>query len=144
MHKIGQSGGFLGRLLGPLLKTELTLMKNVLKPLAKIVLILLALTAAATATDAAIHKKMFGSGTTTLINSNEEMTDIMKIVKPLEESSLLRNDVSKTIKNEAKEQKGGFLGMLLDTLSVSLLRNLLTVKSTIIAGEGTNTAGQDF
>ena len=144
MHKIGQSGGFLGRLLGPLLKTELALMKNVLKPLAKIVLILLALTAAAAATDAAIHKKMFGSGTTTLINSNEEMTDIMKIVKPLEESSLLRNDVSKTIKNEAKEQKGGFLGMLLDTLRVSLLRNLLTVKSTIIAGEGTNTAGQDF
>ena len=144
MHKIGQSGGFLGRLLGPLLKTELALMKNVLKPLAKIVLILLALTAAAAATDAAIHKKMLGSGTTTLINSNEEMTVIMKIVKPLEESSLLRNDVSKTIKNEAKEQKGGFLGMLLDTLSVSLLRNLLTVKSTIIAGEGTNTAGQDF
>ena len=58
MHKIGQSGGFLGRLLGPLLKTGLPLMKNVLKPLAKSILIPLGLTAAA-ATDAAIHKKMF-------------------------------------------------------------------------------------
>ena len=59
LHKIGQSGGFLGRLLGPLLKTGLPLMKNVLKPLAKSILIPLGLTAAASATDAAIHKKMF-------------------------------------------------------------------------------------
>ena len=63
LHKIGQSGGFLDRLFGPLLKTGLLLMKNVLKPLAKSVLISLRLTAAASATDAAIHKKMFGSGT---------------------------------------------------------------------------------
>ena len=62
LHKIGQSGGFLGRLLGPLLKTGLPLIGNVLKPLAKSVLIPLGLTAAASATDAAIHKKMFGSG----------------------------------------------------------------------------------
>ena len=61
MNKTGQSGGFLGRLLGPLLKTGLPLMKNVLKPLAKSVLIPLGLTAAASATDAAIHRKMFGS-----------------------------------------------------------------------------------
>ena len=61
MHKIGQSGGLLGRLLGPLLKTGLSLMKNVLKLVAKSVLISLGLTAAS-ATDAAIHKKMFGSG----------------------------------------------------------------------------------
>ena len=70
LHKIGQSGGFLGRILGPLLKTGLPLMKNVLKPLAKSVLMLLELTAAALATDAAIHKKMFGSCMTTLIISN--------------------------------------------------------------------------
>ena len=61
LHKIGQSGGFLGRLLGPLLKTGLPLIGNVLKPLAKSVLIPLGLTAAASATDAAIHRKMFGS-----------------------------------------------------------------------------------
>ena len=63
LHKIGQSGGFLGRLLGPLLKTGLPLIGNVLKPLAKSVLIPLGLTAAASATDTAIHKKMFGPGT---------------------------------------------------------------------------------
>ena len=62
MHKIGQSGGFLGRLFGPLLKTGLPLIGNVLKQLVKSVLIPLGWTAAASATDAAIHKKMFGSG----------------------------------------------------------------------------------
>ena len=71
MYKTGKSGGFLGRLLGPLLKTGLLLLGNILKPLAKSVLIPLGLTAAATVTDAAIHKKMFGSGFTTLIISNE-------------------------------------------------------------------------
>ena len=64
------------------------------------------LTAAASATDAAIHKKMFGSGFATLIISNEEMNDIMKIVKSLEESRLLIKGVFETIKNELKEQKG--------------------------------------
>ena len=77
LHKIQQSGGLLGRLLGPLLKAGLHLIENVLKPLAKSVLIPLGLTAAS-ATDAAIHKKMFGSGNTTLISFNEEMIDIMK------------------------------------------------------------------
>ena len=73
LHKIEQSGGFLSRLLGPLLKTLIgNLIGNVLKPLAKSVLIPLGVTAAASATDAAIHKKMFGSGTTALIISNEE------------------------------------------------------------------------
>ena len=62
---------------------------------------------------------MFGSGATTLIISNEEMNDIVKIVNFSEESSLLIKGVSKTIKNEAKEQKGGFLEMLLDTLGAS-------------------------
>ena len=72
MHKIGQSGGFLGRFLGPLLKTGLQLMKNILKPLAKSVLIPLGLTGAASATDEAIHKKLLGSGNTTLKVYNEK------------------------------------------------------------------------
>ena len=109
---------------------------NLLKPLAKSVLITLGLTAAASATDAAIRKKMFGSGVTTFISLNEEMNYIMKIVKSLEESGLLIKGISETIKNESKKQRGGFLGMLLDTLGASLLGNLLTRKSTIRAGEG--------
>ena len=82
-------------------------MKNVLKPLAKSVLIPLGLTAAASATDAGIHKKMFESGMTTLIISNEEMNDIMKLVKSLEEFGLLMEGAIERIKNKAKEQKGG-------------------------------------
>ena len=78
LHKIGKQGGFLGRLLRPLPKPGLPLMNNVLKPLAKSVLITLGLTAAAaSARDKAIHKKMFGSGVTTLIISNGEMNDIV-------------------------------------------------------------------
>ena len=106
---MGQSGGFSGRFLGPYQKGELPLIGNVLKPLKKIVLIPLGLTAAASATDAAVHKKMFGSGNTTLKISNEEINDIIKIVQSLEESGLLMKGVTETIKNEAKEQKGGFL-----------------------------------
>ena len=87
-HKIGQSGGLLGRILRPLLKTGLPLIGNKPKPWAKSVLISLGLTAAASATDAAIHKKIFGSGATTLVVSNEEMND-MKIAKSLEKSALL-------------------------------------------------------
>ena len=104
LHKIGQSGGFLGRLLGPLLKTGLSLIGNVLKPLAKKVLILLRLITAASATDAAVYQKMFRSGTTTLIISNEEMNDIMKIVKSLEESGLLMKRVSKIIRKRTKQK----------------------------------------
>ena len=107
------------------------LIGNVLKPLAKSVLISLGLITAASATDAAIHKKMFGSRTTTLIISNEEMNDIMKIVKSLEESDLLIKSVSKTIENKAKEQKGRFLGMLLDSLGASVLANLLQGKDKL-------------
>ena len=84
-----QSGGFLGRLLGPLLNIGSLLIGNVLKPSAKSVLVQLGLTAAASATDAAIHKKMFGSSTAALIISNEEMNDIMKKIKSLEEFGLL-------------------------------------------------------
>ena len=71
---------------------------------------------------------MFGSGDTALIISNQEMNDIMKIVKSLEKSCLLIKDVSETIKNEPKEEKGGFLRMLLGTLGASLLKNLLAGK----------------
>ena len=105
ISKIVQSGGFLGRLLGPLLKTGLPLIKNVIKPLTKSVLILLRLTAAASAADAGIHKKILGSRNTTLIISNKEMNDIMKIAQALEDSNILLQGVAKTIKNKTKERK---------------------------------------
>ena len=92
-----------------------------LKPLAKSVLIPLRLTAVAAATDAAIHKKMFGSGSTKLIISNEEIEEIMRKVKSLEESGLLIKYISEAIKNERKEQKVGFLQILLALLGASLL-----------------------
>ena len=81
-------------------------------------------------------KKKQGSGTTTLIISNEEMNDIMKIVQALEDSNILLKGVTKTIKNETKEQKGGFLSMLLSTLGASLLGDLL-------AGKGIERAGSE-
>ena len=138
LSKMVQLGGFLGRLLGPLLKTGLPLMKSVTQPLAKSVLIPLGLTAAASAADAGIHKNILRSDhNTTLIISNDEMKDILKIVKSLEESGFLVGRVSETIKIEAKEQKGGFLNMLLGTLGASLLGNMLAGKEVIRAGEGT-------
>ena len=82
-------------------------------------------------------KKILGSGnTTTLIISNDEINDIIKIVKSLEDSSLLVKGVTETVQNEGKEQKGGFLSMLLGTLGASLLGNLLTGKRTYRAGKG--------
>ena len=96
--------------------------RNVLKPSAKSILIPLGLMAAAA--DAVIHQKMFGSGFTTLIFSNEKMKDIMKIVKSLEDSGLLIKRVRETIKNEAQEQKGGFFRISSSTLGASLLGNL--------------------
>ena len=127
LSKTIQSRGFLGRLLGLLLETGLPLMKNVIKPLAKSVLIPFGLTAAASAADAGIHKKTLGSGNTaTLIISNNEMEDIVKAVKSLEDSGLLLKGVTETTQNEVKEQKGGFLSMLLGTLSPILIGNLLT------------------
>ena len=106
LSKMIQLGGFLGRLLGTLLKTGLPLMKSVIQPLAKSVLIPLGLTAAASAADAGIHKKILRSGhNTTLIISNDEIKDILKIVKSLEDSELLLEGVSETIKNEAKRTK---------------------------------------
>ena len=128
ISKVIQSGGVLGKLLGPLLKNGLPLIKNVVKTSAKSVLIPLGLTVAASAAGAGIQKKIYGSGTTTLVISNEEMNDIMNIVQALEDSKILLKGVSKTIKNDAKEQKGGFLGMLLGTLGAFLFGNLLQEK----------------
>ena len=106
---------------------------------------MLGLTAAASATDAAINKKILGSGTTTLIVSNDEMNEILKIVKYLEHARILLKGVNEAIKNEAKEQKGEFLLMLLGTLGASLLGDLLTKnlsgRGDIRAGEGTIRAG---
>ena len=141
ISKIIQSGGLLGKILGPLLKTGLPLLKSAIKPLG-----LLGLTAASSAIDASVQKKIYGSGKTTLIISNEEMNDIMKIVQALEDSNILLKGVTKTIKNETKEQKGGFLSMLLVTLGASLLGDLLTKhlsgKGTVRAGEGFLRAGE--
>ena len=99
------------------------------------------------AIDGRIKKKMLGSGltkgagTTTLIISNDEMDDILKTVKSLENSGLLLKGVSKAIQHEAKEQRGGFLSMLLGTLGASLLGDILSGKGVIRAGEGTIRAG---
>ena len=107
LSKMIQSGGFLRRLLGPLLKTGLPLIKYVIKPLAKSSLIPLGLNAAASAADAGIHKKILGSGSmATLTISNKEMEDVIKIVKSLENSGLFLKGVTETVQNEVKEQKG--------------------------------------
>ena len=89
------------------------------------------------AIDRSIKKKMLGSGTTTLIISNDEMNDVIKIVKSLEDSGVILKGVSETAQHEAKEKKGGFLSMLLGTLGASLLGNLLTGgKGVIRVNEG--------
>ena len=139
IKKLAQSGGFLGKLLAPLLKFAVPLAKNVLLPLG--------LTAAASATDAGIQKSIRGSGngkTTTLIISNEDLDDIKKIIKCLEEQGILVKGVKDMIENEVKEQKGGFLGMLLGTLGASFLGNMLTGKGIVRAGEGVNGVNEDF
>ena len=132
ISKIIQSGGFLGSLLsklaGPLMKVAIPLAKNVLAPLG--------ITAAASAIDAGIQKKTHGSGTTTLIISNKETNDIMKIVQALGDSNILLKGVTKTIKNETNAQKGGFLSMLLGTLGPSLLGNILVGKGIVRTGSG--------
>ena len=102
LSKIRQSEGLLCRLLGPLLKVYLPLMTNVPKPLAKSDLILLRLTAAASARDATIQKRILGFCMTTLLISNKEMGDIIKIVKSLKECSLLVTGVGEIITNKAK------------------------------------------
>ena len=87
-------------------------------------------------------KKILGPGhNITLIISNDEMKEIFKIVKSLEDSGLLLEGVNETIKNKAQEQKGGFLSMLLGTIGASLLGNILTGKGVIRTGEGTARVG---
>ena len=84
-------------------------------------------------------KKILGPGNTTLIISNDEMENIIKIVKSLEDSGLLLKGVTETVQNEVKEQKGGFLSALLGTLGASLLGDLLVGK---IKGKGIKKAGE--
>ena len=139
-----QSEVFLGRRIDPLLKPGLPLMKNLMKPLAKSVLIPIGLSAASPAADSEIHKKILRSGTTTLIISNDETEDIIDIVKSLEDSGLLLKGVSETIQNETKEQKVGFLSMfsmLLCELGANLLGDVLASKGMNRAGEGYLRAG---
>ena len=82
------------------------------------------------------NQKKHSSGTTTLITSNEQMNYIIKIVQALEDSNILLKGVTKTIKNETKEQKGWFLSLLLNTLGASLLGNILAGKGIVRAGSG--------
>ena len=102
LSKMIQLGEFLGRLLRLLLKTGLPLIKNVVKPLAKSVSVPLGLTAAGSAADAGIHKKILGSGTPTLIILNDEIKDSIKIAKSLQDSGILLKGVSEAIQSEAK------------------------------------------
>ena len=127
IKKIIQSGGFLGKLLsklaGPLMKVAMPLAKNVLAPLG--------LTAAMSAIDVSIQKKIYGSGATKgarikLIIEQEDMNDIITIIEALENSGILLKGVTKTIEKETKVQRRRFLSMLLGTLGASLLGNLLT------------------
>ena len=116
------------------MKVALPLAKNVLTPLS--------LTAAMSAIDGSIQKKIHGSGVK-LIIEQEDMNDIMKIVKAIENSGILLKEVSKKIENETKEQRGGFLSMLLGTLGASLLGNLLTGgKGMMRAGDVIVRAGE--
>ena len=108
---------------------------KVAMPLAKNILAPLGLTAAMSAIDGSIQKKIHGSGIK-LIIEEEDMQDTIKIIKELENSDILLKGASKTIENEIKQQRGGFLSMLLATLGASLLGNLLTGKGIIRAGEG--------
>ena len=144
IKKIIQSGGFLSKLLskltGPLMKVALPLAKNLLAPLG--------LTAAMSAIDGSIQKKIDGSGATKgagvkLIIEQEDMKDIMKTIEALENSGILLKGVSETIKNETKQYRGGFLSMLLGTLGASLLDNLLSGgKGIMRAGDGIVRAGE--
>ena len=114
---------------------------KVAMPLAKNVLAPLGLTAAMSAIDGSVQKKIHGS-VVKLIIEQEDMNDIMKIIEALENSGILLKGVNKTIENETKEQRGGFISMLLGTLGASLLGNLLTGgKGIVRAGDGIVRAG---
>ena len=137
--KMSQSGGFLASLM----RFAMPLLKNVIAPLG--------LTAAMSATDAGIQKKIRGygqrGGDVSLTISAKDMTDIMEIIKALESKGIVIPGTSRTVSNEIKEQRGGFLGMLLGTLGASLLGNLLSGskgRGIVRAGEGIFRAGEDF
>ena len=108
LHNRGQSGGFLNRLLDPLLKTKFPLIRSVLKSFAKSVLVPLGLTAAVSVIDVAIRKEIFRSGMTILIISNKEMNDITKVVRSLDESGVFIKGVSERIKMKQKNKKADF------------------------------------
>ena len=136
INKIIKEGGNLGKLL-------MSFLSKLIKPaisLGKKILAALGLSAAMSATDAAIQKKIYGSGNTgnpknsALIISNNDMKDLIKIFTALEEHDILLKGISKTIKNETRKQKGGFLSMLLGTLGASLLGNLLSGKGLYRTG----------
>ena len=97
------------------------------------------------AADAAIQKKMYGPRTIALIISDEEMEDVMKIIKSFEESGLLIKGISETSKDEPKEKQGeALISLILGTLAANMLGRALTRKRLIRAGEGTTTAGENF
>ena len=133
ISKIIQPDGFLSVLLskivGPLMKVAVPSAKNILARLE--------ITAAVSAIDAGV-KKTNGFGTTTLMISNEEMNEIIKVAKDFKDSNILLKGITETIENETKEQKWGFLGMLLGALGASLLWNVLTGKGIARAGYGNN------
>ena len=114
-----QEGGYLN-FLRSLMATALSLMKTLFTPLAKSILVPLGLTTTASAANVGIQKKSFSSSATALVIWNKEMDDIIKIVKSVEVPGLLIKAVSETIKDEAKEQKGRFLSMSVDTFGASL------------------------
>ena len=138
INKVIKEGGNLGRLLmnflPKLIKPAISIGKNILAPLG--------LSAAMSPTDAAIQKKMYGFGNKTLIISNNDLNDLIKIATALEEHDILLKGTNKAIKNKIKKQDGGFLSMLLGTLGASLLGNLLTGKGMYRTGQGMYRTGQ--
>ena len=138
LGKIIKEGGNLGKLLMSfllkLIKPSISIGKNILAPLG--------LSAAMSATDAAIQKKIYGSGMTTLTISNDDLNYLIKIVTALEEHVILLRGTSKSIKNKTKKQEGGFLSMLLGTVGASLLGNLLTGSGLYRTGKGMHRTGQ--
>ena len=143
-------GEFPGTNIGTLMKAGLPLIKNIIKPLAKSLPVPLRLTAAAPPPDASFLQIILVSRTTPLTISNKEKEDIKKIIRYFEEFDLLIHwywlliliHVSKRIKNETSEEKGGFLGTLLCRLDISLLVIVLTRKGVIKTGEGVIQAGE--
>ena len=138
INKIIKEGGNLGRLLmnflPRLIKPTISIRKNILAPLG--------LSAAMSATDAAFQKNMYRSGNKTLIISNNDLNDLIKIATALEEHDIFLKGTGRAIKNNAKKQEGGFLSMLLGALGASLLGNLLTGKGMYRTGKGLYRTGQ--